>query len=46
MNFNEKYNKFISKYEMVGSSVIVADNKNIIASVPYGKQSIENNTET
>ena len=46
MNFNEKYNKFISKYEMVGSSVIVADNKNIIASAAFGKQSIENNTET
>ena len=46
MNFKEKYENFISKFEMVGSSVIVSDKDNIIASTPYGKQSLESNIDT
>lgn len=45
-NFEKKYNEFISKYEMVGSSVIIADPKEIISSCAYGKQSIEKDINT
>ena len=45
-NFEQSYSEFISKFEMVGSSVIIADKNDILASCAYGKESIEKNTPT
>lgn len=45
-DFEKKYRDFISCYEMVGSSVIVASKEKLLAKATFGKESIEKNKDT
>lgn len=46
VEIEKRINEFLKKYEMVGSSIIIANKKDIIASSLYGKESIEKEKET
>ena len=45
-NFNEAYNEFIKKYEMVGSTVLICNKDKIIANAVSGMKDLEANIPT
>lgn len=45
-NFNEAYNEFIQKYEMVGSTVLICNKDKIIANAVSGMKDLEANIPT